>query len=150
MKNLIIMRENLEKWIEAQNNWMYLDPIFGSQEIQKALPQEHLKFLELQDSLKKIYFSAYMNPKAVYNLVVNNRADIFNGLITYFTKIKKIVDDFLEERRLKYPRFFFLTDCDFLEFLVKAGSRQNLDKFIDKIFPGASSLLMSAASQGCI
>ena len=110
MKNLIVMRDNLEKWIEAQNNWMYLDPIFASQEIQQALPSEHTAFLELQDSLKKIYFSAYMNPKAVYNLVVNNRAEIFDGLISYFTRIKKIVDDFLEERRLKYPRFFFLTD----------------------------------------
>ena len=110
MKNLIIMRDNLEKWIEAQNNWMYLDPIFGSSEIQKALPEEYSKFLELQDSMSKIYFSAYMNPKAVYNLVVNNRIEIFNSLITYFTKIKKIVDDYLEDRRLKYPRFFFLTD----------------------------------------
>lgn len=52
MKNLIIMRDNLEKWIEAQNNWMYLDPIFASPEIQKALPKEHQKFLGLEDSLK--------------------------------------------------------------------------------------------------
>ena len=149
MKNLIVMRENLQNWMEAQNNWMYLDPIFGSTEIQDALPEEHLQFVELQDSLKKIYFSAYMNPKAIYNLVVNNRAEIFQSLITYFTKIKKVVDDYLEARRLKYPRFFFLSDSDFLEFLVKARSKQNLDMFIDKIFPGAASLLMSATSHEC-
>lgn len=110
MKNLIIMRENLQKWIEAQSNWMYLDPIFASSEIQTALPAEHRQFLDLQDSLKRIYFSAYMNPKAVYNLVVNNRTEIFNSLISYFSKIKKVVDDYLEARRLKYPRFFFLSD----------------------------------------
>ena len=85
-----------------------------------------------------------MNPKALYNLVVNNRIEIFDGLINYFTKIKKIVDDYLEERRLKYPRFFFLSDCDFLDFLVKAGARQSLDKFIEKLFPGAASLFLSA------
>ena len=90
-----------------------------------------------------------MNPKAIYNLVVNNRAEIFQSLITYFTKIKKVVDDYLEARRLKYPRFFFLSDSDFLEFLVKARSKQNLDMFIDKIFPGAASLLMSATSHEC-
>ena len=85
-----------------------------------------------------------MNPKALYNLVVNNRIEIFDGLINYFTKIKKIVDDYLEERRLKYPRFFFLSDCDFLDFLVKAGARQSLDKFIEKLFPGAAALFLSA------
>lgn len=110
INNLIIMRDNLSKWMEAQNNWMYLDPIFASPEIQEALPEDYTRFLDLQDSLKRIYFSAYMNPKAIYNLVVNNRGEIFKELIGYFTKIMKVVDDYLEARRLKYPRFFFLSD----------------------------------------
>jgi hypothetical protein len=149
IKNLIIMRDNLQMWMEAQSNWMYLDPIFASYEIQQALPTEYNKFLDLQDSLKRIYFSAYMNPKAMYNLVVNNRVEIFKELIGYFTKIKKVVDDYLEERRMKYPRFFFLSDWDFLDFLVKAGGKQSLDYLIDKIFPGAASLYMSATAQEC-
>ena len=140
IKNLIIMRENLSKWIEAQNNWIYLEPIFSSPEIQNSLSKEYQTFLELQASLKRILFSAYLNPKAIYNLVVNNRIQKFNNLINYFSTIKKHVDDYLESRRLKYPRFFFMSDSDFLEFLVKAGAKENIDKFIHKLFPGVASL----------
>jgi dynein heavy chain len=140
IKNLIVMRENLTKWIEAQNNWIYLEPIFASPEIQASLPKAHVEFIDLQATLKRIQFSAYLNPKAIYNLVVNNRIDKFESLINYFSSIKKHVDNYLEARRLKYPRFFFMSDSDFLEFLVKAGSKDNIDKFIHKLFPGAASL----------
>lgn len=141
IKNLIIMRENLSKWIEAQNNWIYLEPIFSSPEIQSGLPKQYDTFLELQATLKRIQFSAYLNPKAIYNLVVNNRIEKFASLINYFSTIKKHVDDYLESRRMKYPRLFFMSDSDFLEFLVKAGAKENIDKFIRKLFPGAASLL---------
>lgn len=147
IRNLIIMRENLDKWMEAQNNWIYLDPIFASSEIQDALPQDYKQFLELQDLNKRIYFSAYLNPKAFYNLVVNNRAEVFNHLINYFSRVKKAVDNYLESRRLRYPRFFFLSDSDFLEFLTKTGAKQDINRFIHQLFPGASSLLISTSEQ---
>ena len=96
--------------------------------------------MELQASLKWILFSAYLNPKAIYNLVANNRIQKFNNLINYFSTIKKHVDDYLESRRLKYPRFFFMSDSDFLEFIVKAGAKENIDEFIYKLFPGVARL----------
>jgi dynein heavy chain len=30
IKNLKVMQSNLEKWVDAQRTWMYLDPIFST------------------------------------------------------------------------------------------------------------------------
>jgi dynein heavy chain len=40
IKNLKIMHANLEKWVESQNNWMYLEPIFNSMQMQNILSEE--------------------------------------------------------------------------------------------------------------
>ena len=41
---LFIIGEVLDKWLEVQRNWMYLQPIFESPDINKQLPAEGKKF----------------------------------------------------------------------------------------------------------
>jgi dynein heavy chain len=142
VKNLVVMLENLEKWIEAQNNWIYLNPIFSSPQIQDALPKEYKQFTELQETFKRILWSSYHNSKATYNLLINNRVEVFNNLISYFSNIQKNVDDYLENRRLQFPRFFFMSDSNFLEFLVKSNAKENIDHLVHILFPGARKLFI--------
>jgi len=49
----------------------------------------------------------------------------------------------LEERRRAFPRFFFLTDSQFLEFLTLANSNQDFNEYINVLFQGAHKLFIN-------
>lgn len=49
----------------------------------------------------------------------------------------------MELRRRTFPRFFFLTDNQFLEFLTLANSNQDFNEYISALFPGAHKLFIN-------
>jgi hypothetical protein len=55
------------------------------------------------------------NAKSVLTSLV--LTDTLDKLISKCTIIQKNVEDALEAKRLAFPRFFFMTDKQFLEFL---------------------------------
>jgi hypothetical protein len=67
-------------------------------------------------------WSSFKNPKATYNLMIKTRIEVFEKLTKHFSVLQKKVHDFLDERRRIFPRFYFLSDNQFLEFLTLANS----------------------------
>jgi hypothetical protein len=55
-------------------------------------------------------WSAYRNPKATYNLMIEERIKVFIKLIDFYEKLQKKVHEYLEQKRLAFTRFFFLND----------------------------------------
>lgn len=49
----------------------------------------------------------------------------------------------MESRRLAFPRFFFLSDLQFLDFLSLVHQKKDFNEFIPILFPGASSVFLS-------
>ena len=43
-KKLQLVSEVMDEWMKCQRNWMYLECIFASEDIQKQLPEESAKF----------------------------------------------------------------------------------------------------------
>lgn len=41
---IILIQDTLENWIKTQRGWMYLQPIFSSEDIQQKMAAEKLKF----------------------------------------------------------------------------------------------------------
>jgi dynein heavy chain len=41
---IVLIQDTLENWIKTQRNWMYLEPIFSSDDIQEKMPLETKKF----------------------------------------------------------------------------------------------------------
>lgn len=64
-------------------------------------------------------WSAFRNPKATYNLMIEDRIKVFKELIEYYDRLQKMVHDFLEKKRLEFTRFFFLNDSQFLDFMMQ-------------------------------
>ena len=41
---IVLIQDTLEGWIKCQRGWMYLEPIFSSDDIKKKMPLEKMKF----------------------------------------------------------------------------------------------------------
>ena len=55
-----------------------------------------------------------------------------------------MTDSYFESRRILFPRFFFMTDAQFLHFLSLADSGQDFNAFIPLLFPGTSHFLFDS------
>ena len=41
---IVLIQDTIEGWVKCQRGWMYLEPIFSSDDIKKKMPQEKQKF----------------------------------------------------------------------------------------------------------
>ena len=52
-KKLDAVSEVIEEWLACQRNWMYLEPIFSSDDINKQLPLEPTRFNTVHQKWEK-------------------------------------------------------------------------------------------------
>ena len=43
------MKDTLDSWLKVQAAWLYLEPIFGSEDIRSQIPVEGQMFVEVDD-----------------------------------------------------------------------------------------------------
>ena len=53
-KKLSLLSDTLDEWLAGQRTWMYLENIFGAEDIQKQLPAESQKFMIVDRTWKAI------------------------------------------------------------------------------------------------
>ena len=81
------MLDHLDKWIAAQKYWITLDPIYNSGLFSGLFGQSTTSFLDSRSSFRRIMWSAYRNPNAMYNLLIKERVPVFTRLISFYTKL---------------------------------------------------------------
>lgn len=134
------MRKVLEFWVDAQEAWLQLEPIFSSGHMQESLPHEYEAFNDIQSNFRRIMWNTYHSAKAAFNLLMANRDHILLSILEGLSSLRKNIKGFLETRRANFPRFFFLSDPQLLEFLSKIHAREQYDKHLSVLFPGAQKL----------
>ncbi len=50
-KFLMTVQDVLDVWLRVQNVWLYLEPIFASEDIMKQMPKEGAKFREVTNMI---------------------------------------------------------------------------------------------------
>ena len=59
------MKNILDSWLNVQAAWLYLEPIFGSQDIRNQIPVEGKMFEEVDENWKTIMENAIQNTLAL-------------------------------------------------------------------------------------
>jgi hypothetical protein len=54
-------QEVLEEWLNCQRSWLYLEPIFRSEDITRQLPVESKRYQTMERIWRKIMKNAYEN-----------------------------------------------------------------------------------------
>ncbi len=87
-QKLLIVQDTLEGWIKCQRSWMYLQPIFESEDIKKKMPLEHQKFSAFDKNFRQIMEHFEKDPHLWDNIDGDKMKNDFDQYNKYFPIIK--------------------------------------------------------------
>jgi Dynein heavy chain, N-terminal region 2 len=56
-------QEVLDEWLKCQQGWVYLEPIFGSEDILQQMPNEGRKFRAVDTAWRRVMARAALSPE---------------------------------------------------------------------------------------
>lgn len=131
---LHVTQDVIDEWVNCQRSWLYLQPIFTSEDINRQLPVEGKRFATMEKIWRKVMKIAHDQPKVI-TLCPDSR--ILNNLKecnTLLEQVQKGLSEYLETKRQAFPRFFFLSDDELLEILSQAKDPTAVQPHLKKCF----------------
>ena len=108
--------DHLAKLNNCQRKWVYLEPIF----MRGALPQEQGRFKRVDEEYRSIALAIGGDPKVMSLCEIQGLKDTLELILNQLDMCQKALNDYLEEKRQKFSRFYFIGDDDLLEILGQA------------------------------
>jgi len=124
----------LDEWLKCQSRWMYLQPIFGSEEIVRQIPVEGAAFMEMDTRWRRVMDNAAKDPSL---LSVADAPTLLDDLQTCngsLDVVEQGLNAFLETKKAAFPRFYFLSNDQLLEILSECKDPKRIQDFTQKIF----------------
>lgn len=141
LKKLSDTSEILERWLQVQALWMYLEAVFVGGDISRQLPQEAKRFANIDKSWVKVMYKTRDNPNVID---VCTGDDIVSSTLLFLVEqlelCQKSLTVYLESKRLIFPRFFFISDPVLLEILGQASDPNSIQPHLLSIFDGVASV----------
>ena len=138
--DMLMLEEVLDKWMECQKKWMYLENIFVGPDIKKQLAQENSMFEQSDRSLKTLFKRAMLAPNTMRIIKIPAIIDTLNKTSETLDVIEKHLEDYLEVKRGLFPRFYFISNDELLEILAKSQNVDIVQKHLPKLFENVNRL----------
>ncbi|XP_037924668.1 dynein beta chain, ciliary isoform X3 [Hermetia illucens] len=138
---LMVADQVITVWFEVQRTWTHLESIFmSSEDIRKQLPVDSDRF----DNIDK-EFRVLMNEMSQTSNVIQstNREGLIERLESLqreLTLCEKALAEYLETKRLAFPRFYFVSSADLLDILSNGIQPALVTKHLTKLFDSIAKL----------
>ncbi|AWP03287.1 putative dynein heavy chain 1 axonemal [Scophthalmus maximus] len=137
---LRMTQDVLEEWLTCQRSWLYLEPIFSSDDITQQLPVEGKRYQQMDQTWKRIMLSAFNNPKVIELCPDARLLDKLQQCNTLLEQVQKGLSEYLETKRSSFPRFYFLSDDELLEILSQTKDPTAVQPHLRKCFENIAKL----------
>ena len=131
---LAMVQNTLEEWLECQKQWMYLENIFSAEDIQRELPGETTKFMQVDKFWKETMAKTNQKPNAIEAAANKDICERFQDNRKILEHVQKLLEDYLEKKRKLFPRFYFLTNDQLLEILSQTRNPHAVQPHLEKCF----------------
>ena len=144
---LISLDEQLQLIKSVQSRWLQLYPIMTSNVLLMTKNDKIISLLPFNGKFSSFMEKLTENPNITVLLQIPESKEFLTEALNAFEVIKKEMFNFLETKRKKFTRLFFLGDSDLVDLLGNSQSTTTINKIISKIFPAIKTLVFSSESK---
>ena len=145
-RKLNTMTDVIGEWIVVQQKWIYLESIFiGGEDIAAQLPKEAKKFDDLDKKWLAIMKQCAENPLVDAACHTPDRLADLKWISDKLDECQKGLTDYLNTKRMAFPRFYFISDDDLLSILSSSNPR-SVQEHMLKMFDNCAVLYFKAGS----
>ncbi|CAF1217238.1 unnamed protein product [Didymodactylos carnosus] len=134
---------------EVQKTWSHLESIFiGTEDIRKQLPEDSKRFDEIDRDFKHV---AEENTRDLNVIRCTNRPKAYEELESIKARLalcEKALAEYLETKRLAFPRFYFVSPAELLDILSNGNVPEKVMRHLSKLFDSIASLELLEDKQG--
>lgn len=140
-KRLMYIQTLIDEMLKCQRAWMYLEPIFGSDDIMRQMPTEGRRFNSVDGVWRKVLGKIYESPSVINTTSDDTLVDRFKQANERLDQIQKGLNDYLEVKRMAFARFFFLSNDELLEIVSQTKDPRAVQPFLQKCFEGVGCVV---------
>uniref|UniRef100_A0A8C3GR01 Dynein axonemal heavy chain 1 n=1 Tax=Cairina moschata TaxID=8855 RepID=A0A8C3GR01_CAIMO len=131
---LKMTQDVLEEWLKCQCSWLYLEPIFRSEDIKRQLPAESERYQAMDTEWRIIMKNANENPEVMSLCPDPALLENLQKCNQILELVQKRLSEYLETKRGAFPRFYFLSDDELLEILSQTKDPTAVQPHLRKCF----------------
>ncbi|MCJ8744212.1 hypothetical protein PDJAM_G00116030 [Pangasius djambal] len=137
---LRMTQDVLEEWLTCQRSWLYLEPIFSSDDINRQLPVEGKRYQTMERTWRKVMKAAHDNRQVIELCPDQRLLDNLRDCNKLLEQVQKGLSEYLETKRGSFPRFYFLSDDELLEILSQTKDPTAVQPHLRKCFENIARL----------
>lgn len=126
--------ETIEAWQKVQIMWQSLEPVFMGGDISRNMPTEARLFQNADKNWVKIMAKAVETQKVIPSCQNDLLKTWLPSLQASLETCQKSLDNYLETKRNKFARFFFVSDTVLLSILSQGSEPTSIQSFLENLF----------------
>jgi dynein heavy chain len=143
-KNLSSVSDVLGQMSETQRKWAYLETLFiGSDEVKKELPEDAARFAKIDVDFKAMLKHFKATPNCVESCSKDGLIPELETIAGDLELCEKALADFLEAKRIIFPRFYFVSQVMLLDILSNGNRPWTVLKNVNAMFQGVKEVKLS-------
>ncbi|TKS79999.1 Dynein heavy chain 11, axonemal [Collichthys lucidus] len=140
-RKLMVADLVISSWMSVQRTWAHLNSIFtNSHDIRCQLANDAERFQGIHTDFQSLMTEVVQNSNVVE---VTNHPGFLENLETLQQRLsvcEKALAEYLETKRLTFPRFYFVSASDLLEIVSKGTQPKQVTRHLLKLFDNIADL----------
>ena len=134
------VNDTLDMWIKVQVLWTSLEAVFTGGDIARQMPVEAKKFTGIDKNWLKIMEKAVETKKVILSCQNDMLKDFLPDLQKNLEICQKSLEQYLEGKRKKFPRFYFVSNPALLKILSQGSEPTSIQEDFEKLFDAVSKV----------
>lgn len=128
-------------YFEVQRTWSHLESIFiGSEDIRTQLPEDSKRFDRIDKDFKEVAKEMEADKNVVRTTNLPRLYERLEAIQKELAICEKALAEYLETKRLAFPRFYFVSSADLLDILSNGNDPPVVARHLTKLFDSMAKL----------